>query len=479
MPDKLTTAITDFETLHTPVAIFELDGTFVAINRASEALLGRAAAEVVGHKTWEFAPGVEHIWDEMVAAARVRGTSRGTITLATPHEHRQIHYINTLRSYEGKTYVLSYAFELPSGDAALEARHRAEALGLVAGGIAHDFNNQLVSVLAEAGIARENPSIDDETREAFRRIEAAAHRMAQLTRQLLAYAGRGRFVSEMLDPDGLVEDMREPLARLMRPDATLQITTSANRVALEADRTLLCQVIQNLVVNASEALGDGGGSIIVTTSHSGGSWFFEVSDSGIGMDRHTVARIFDPFFTTKRDRHGLGLSAAQGIVRRLGGDISADSTPGGGSTLRVSLPVVPGAQPVRRRTPTELVPVSTLRDVRVLVADDEPGVLSTVKRLLERRGAQVVIASDGAQARVRLAQGIYQIVLFDVMMPELTGYQLLPLARDLQPSAKVMLMSGYTEHARGHGDEPDAFLEKPFTAKALDAAIDALIVPPR
>ncbi|HEU4613088.1 MAG TPA: response regulator, partial [Kofleriaceae bacterium] len=122
-------------------------------------------------------------------------------------------------------------------------------------------------------------------------------------------------------------------------------------------------------------------------------------------------------------------------------------------------------------------PLTTLSDLRFLVADDEPSVLATVKRLLQRRGATVVVATDGAQAKAMLAEGEYHVVLFDVMMPELTGYQLLPFARELQPNARVMLMSGYTDHSRaaGTGPEPDAFLEKPFTASALDRAIEELL----
>jgi CheY-like chemotaxis protein len=194
------------------------------------------------------------------------------------------------------------------------------------------------------------------------------------------------------------------------------------------------------------------------------------------MDADTSARMFDPFFTTKRDGKGLGLSAVHGIVRRLGGTITVDTAVGRGTLLCVRLPVIPGAVPARTRRSSSRMPAITLHGVRVLVADDEPGVLSTVKRLLERRGADVVIAADGAQAKARLAQGAYAIVLFDVMMPELTGFELVPFARELQPRARVMLMSGFSEQARPHScHEPDAFLEKPFTAKTLDAAIDTVL----
>jgi signal transduction histidine kinase/CheY-like chemotaxis protein len=481
VPDLVIASLTDFAKLPIPGGIFDLDGTIVAMNAAAEELLRRPSSQVIGRKAWDIAPGAEYVWEEVLANARRDGSHRGEISIATPQEPRLIYYVVTHREFDGHRYVVLFALDLPDERSArntdVETQHRLEALGLVAGGIAHDFNNQLVSVLAEASVARENSALDDSTREALRRIEIAAHRMAQLTRQLLAYAGRGRFITELIDPDELVQQTQEALARTVRPDAVLNVSTGAGRIALEADRGLLRQVIQNLVVNASEALGEGGGAITIETRVEARNWVLEIRDTGAGMDTHTSARIFDPFFTTKRDRHGLGLSAVHGIVRRLGGEITVETKLGSGTQFRIMLPVVAGAEPVRKRTTSRQPAVTTLSGIRVLIADDEPGVLSTVKRLLERRGAQVVVASDGPQAKARLADGEYQILLFDVMMPELTGYQLLPIARQLQPDAKVMLMSGYSEHTRGPGggQEPDAFLEKPFTASVLDEAIDELL----
>ena len=480
----LISALTGFAQLPIPCAVVELDGTIVAVNPAGELLAGRTGADLVGRMAWEIAPGVEYIWHDILRTARERGLYHAAITIATPQASRQIQYVLGLREAAGTTYALMFGLGLPDdgalhdGDRASE--HRLEALGLVAGGIAHDFNNQLVSVLAEASAAREDDTLSEGSREALRRIEAAAHRMAQLTRQLLAYAGRGRFVTELIDPDDLVQHTRQQLTDIVRPDATLVITCNAGSVGIEADRALLRQVLANLVANASDALGEAGGRIELASRTDAGSWIVSVADTGSGMDALTAARIFDPFFTTRRGRHGLGLSAVQGIVRRLGGTISVDSAIGQGTTFSVRLPLVTGSQPQRGRPTSRQVPLASLDGVRILVADDETSVLATVKRLLERRGAIVVIAADGAQARAQLANGKYQLLLFDVMMPELTGYQLLPFARELQPDARVMLMSGYTEHTRASGAaaaEPDAFLEKPFTAKVLDRAIEQLLGP--
>ncbi|HEU4613527.1 MAG TPA: ATP-binding protein, partial [Kofleriaceae bacterium] len=355
MPDDTAiAALSEFAQLPVPGAVLGLDGRVVALNRAAEVLVGRTSAEVVGRMAWELAPGVEYIWQDVLAAARKEGTYRGEITIATPQEPRQIHYLVGLREAAGTTYALLFALPVPDerlareGDA--QSKHRLEALGLVAGGIAHDFNNQLVSVLAEASAAREDATLTESSRDALRRIEAAAHRMAQLTRQLLAYAGRGRFVTELIDPDDLVQHSRAQLGDAIRPDAKLRIVCNAGRIAIQADRALLRQVLTNLVANASDALGEDGGTIELSTGADAGSWILTVSDTGSGMDALTVARIFDPFFTTRRDHHGLGLSAVHGIVRRLAGEIAVDSKVGQGTTVTVRLPLVAGTQPPRARS---------------------------------------------------------------------------------------------------------------------------------
>ncbi|NVB78147.1 MAG: response regulator [Kofleriaceae bacterium] len=486
MNNLVSGAIMGLDDLPIASAIFELDGTILYVNEANARMFGRTVADFIGKKSWDYVPGAEHIWPDVVEGARVHGTFRGEIAIAMPAGTQAIHYVATLRPYEGRTVVVVFSIEhTPSEEAQratdASAKQRLESLGLVAGGIAHDFNNQLVSVLAEASAVREDPALGEPVRSALRRIEAAANRMAQLTRQLLAYAGRGRFVTERVDADDLVREAHDQLARMMPPSAELEIAPGAGRSIVEADRGLLLQVLLNLVANAAESLRAKGRVKITTgapTRDDGTRWWsLTVSDNGSGIDARTVARVFDPFFTTKTEHHGLGLSAVHGIIRRLGGEISVDSQVGRGSTFAVRLPVVAG-EPHCRRTPTQPLPLLSLRDKRVLVADDEPIVRATLRRLLERRGAIVVTANDGAEAAERLADGQYTLVCLDVMMPQLTGYQLLPIARRAQPVAPVLMMSGYTDASKGSGggdDEPDLFLEKPFTAKAFDAAVDALL----
>jgi signal transduction histidine kinase/CheY-like chemotaxis protein len=481
----------DFDQLPIPSGACDLDGTIFTINQAGATLLGRPVADIVGKKTWELAPGAEHIWEEVLRLANEHGQYQGEITIATPVGPRRIHYLAALRAQGERPALVLFAIQsdlsaAQTRETDLNAEQRLEALGLVAGGIAHDFNNQLTSVLAEASAAREDKTLQVAVKESMRRIEAAATRMAQLTRQLLAYAGRGRIVTEVFDADQLVRDARDELKRIARPHVVLELEPGAGAAAIEADRSLLLQVLANLVANASESQSRDG-SITITTStqqRSDGTawWQLQARDHGTGMDPETVARIWDPFFTTKPGHHGLGLSAVVGIVRRHGGEVHVESKPGDGSTFTVRLPLVTGKGLSRptRDTATHVQMRADLEGKRALIADDEPSVRTTIRRLLERRKATVVTAADGAEAEASLHEGGFDLIVLDVMMPELTGYQLLPIARATNPNARVMLMSGYTDVARGAGGEaePDAFLEKPFTSKGFDEAIDHLLRSP-
>jgi len=476
--DPFLAVVADFEYLPLAGGILELDGTFLAVNKVGAELAGRPRDQLVGRKMWDIAPGLEHLWQDIVEGGR-KGPYISGITIATPVGPRAVKHISVTRTIGERTVVLMLGY----GDDRTEAvdLRPMDSLALVAGGIAHDFNNQLVSVLAEASAAREDTKISEELRETLRRIEGAAQRMSMLTRQLLAYAGRGHLVVEVLGAGELLTEAREELRRLVRGDATLTFQLGSNGVAIQTDRAMFVDALRNLVSNASEALPESGGTITISstlvTIDSLNWWRLDISDDGTGMDSTVVARMFDPFFTTKADRHGLGLSAVHGIIKRFGGEIIVTSVPKRGTIVRIRLPVVSGAQPKVKRSRTYSENTVSLKDVTILVADDEPSVRSTIRRLLERRGARVVIASDGEEAETLLAKEPYAVVLLDVMMPKRTGYQLLPIARRAQPTARIMLMSGYSDVARRSGgeDEPDAFLEKPFTAKEMDTAVDRLL----
>ena len=278
-----------------------------------------------------------------------------------------------------------------------------------------------------------------------------------------------------LDPDAMLGDLRDQLARIVQAPATLAVMPGAGIVVVDADPGLLRQVVLDLVSTASDAAPSRVQVASRVVSRDNAPWWqLEVSDDGAGLDAVTLARVAGPVSASKPEHPGLGLTAVHGIVRQLGGDLEVESSPGQGARVRVRLPIAPASEPVLRSRPEIAVPPPRLKGLRLLVADDEPSVRATVRRLLERRGATVVIAADGLEAEARLRDDRFDLVVLDVTMPGRTGYDVLALARATNPRMPVILMSGYTARTRGEGDddEPDAFIEKPFTAKVLDSAID-------
>ena len=448
--------------------MLELDGTVIATNAALLHLLGIAPSP------GERIPALEPVWASL-APSLVLGNHVGT---DVEIDHRMIRISAALRPYDGRRVIYLVLVEGPARAPAATGTQRLESLGMVAGDLAHEFNNQLVGVIADASMLREEDALSEPARDAVLRVEAAARRMSQLSRQLLAFAGRGRFVTMLLDPDALLVESRERWERLVKPGAELSLEVASGQVAIEADRGLLRQVIGDLIENASEALPPEGGRVVVSCRtvlvNNAPQWQLEVRDNGRGIETATLGRIFDPFFSTKAEHRGLGLSAALGIVRRLGGNLEVESDPGTGSTFRVVLPVVPGAVAPRRRSTSRQPPLEKLTGLRVLVADDEPTVRLTVQRMLERRGAIAVLASDGAEAEQLINGQKFDVVLLDVMMPRRTGYQLVTIARAVQPETPVILMSGYTDQVHGV-EPPDFFLEKPFNATMLESAIQSAL----
>jgi CheY-like chemotaxis protein len=324
-------------------------------------------------------------------------------------------------------------------------------------------------------------------RETIREIEKAGQRAAELARQMLAYSGKGRFVVERVNLTTLVEEM----THLLRVSIGRGITTAYNFDAavppIEADPTQVRQVVMNLVVNASDAIGAGQGTIAVSTSVSeetpeslataylgpdlpGGAYAcLEVTDTGSGMDEATLARIFDPFFTTKFTGRGLGLAAALGIIRGHRGAIQIKSELGTGTTFRVLFPLAaPHSSVLAVRADAE---EGWRGSGTVLVADDEESVRAVTARALALLGFEVVQADDGAGAieRARDRPGLSCAIL-DMTMPGMAGDEVFAGLRAIAPSLPVILMSGYTEQEatdRFPGEQPAAFIQKPYELSTL------------
>ncbi len=374
---------------------------------------------------------------------------------------------------------------------AIRETQKLESLGLLAGGIAHDFNNLLVGIQGNASLALDLLPAESKPAEYLKRVVQAGERAADLTRQMLAYAGKGRFTIEPVNLSELVRQISDLMQPAISKKVVFDFDLSDDLPPVEADAGQLQQVLMNLVVNAAEAIGDNSGCISVRTCvqkidrtyiarelpHAGiepGSYaLVEVRDSGCGMDEATKASIFDPFFTTKFTGRGLGLAAVAGIVRRHRGAIKVESAPGRGSSFLVLFPVGrPGPTPTgRARKQEDLTGTGT-----VLVVDDEPVVRQMAQDALKRYGYDVLAAGSGPEAIEafrRHAERVSVIVL-DVSMPGMSGREALAELCKIDPNVPVLLTSGYTEGEMREtfaGHRIAGFIQKPYTARSLARAV--------
>jgi two-component system, cell cycle sensor histidine kinase and response regulator CckA len=368
---------------------------------------------------------------------------------------------------------------------------KLESLGVLAGGIAHDFNNLLVGILGNAGLALAELPPGSPLREILREMEVAGQRAAELVHQMLAYSGKGRFVIEQVDMNDLIQEMTHLMRASIARTTVVEYDLAARLPAVQVDPTQIRQLVMNLVVNASDAIGARGGRIAVSTGvivadeeylreaylsencRPGNYVYVEVADDGEGMDAETKARIFDPFFTTKFTGRGLGLAAALGIVRGHRGAILVASKVGEGTTFRVLLPAERGHV---HATPAPRVEDQPRGRGTVLVVDDEETVRRVTRRALERMGFEVLTAADGeagvAAFRARAAEVV--CVLLDLTMPGTAGEETLAAMRGIRAEVPVLVMSGYNEQAamdRLGANQTSGFIQKPYDISALGEAV--------
>ncbi|HEV7992732.1 MAG TPA: ATP-binding protein [Gemmatimonadaceae bacterium] len=372
----------------------------------------------------------------------------------------------------------------------LRQAQKMEAVGQLAGGVAHDFNNLLTVIKTYGEFMLEQIDESSPLRADAIEIQKAAGRAASLTRQLLAFSRKQALLPRAVDLNEIVHGMEPMLRRLIGEDIRIELRAAPKVGAVKADVSQLEQVVMNLVVNARDAMSQGGTITIETarvqlteTTRSGhgvipGPYVsLLVSDTGCGMDRATRGRVFEPFFTTKETGRGtgLGLSMVYGIVKQSEGYIWCDSTEGVGTTFTVLLPEV--AESRNETTePTQGTP-DRMSGV-VLVTEDEDAIRALARRILEREGFTVLEARDGREA-IRVAAGYpsrIDLLITDMVMPNLGGSELFAHLRILRQDLRVLFVSGYTDDdiiRRGLKDAGSAFLQKPFTAHALAAAARA------
>jgi len=368
----------------------------------------------------------------------------------------------------------------------MQDAQKLESLGVLAGGIAHDFNNLLTGIIGNANIALLGDMASARSR--MNEITAIAQRAADLCQQMLAYAGKGRFCVAPLDLSALLHNTAALVQLSISKKAEMTFDLTPNLPPVLADSTQLSQIIINLVMNASDALGAKGGRIVLHTGTvhckrgdfheartcpedpEGDYVYLEVEDNGCGMSADTLARIFDPFFTTKFTGRGLGLAAVLGIVRAHHGALFVNSTSGRGTVFRVLLPQAVGA--IIPDIPEEQLASEFRGSGTILVVEDESMVRNIATALIQAAGFTTVEAWNGLQSLdiFKKDPGHYAAVLLDVTMPGLDGIEVFARMRAIRRGIPIVLMSGYSELevASRCGDlTRTAFLQKPFTNELL------------
>jgi len=479
----------------------DAEGRFLLANRAVAEAYGTTVEGMMGRTDADLARSQEearHFREddlEVIRSGHPRVVLEEPITDARGHvRHLQTTKIPFTFSGTGRPAVLGVSIDISERKAAEEALRRAakeESLSVLAGGVAHDFNNLLAAILGHASLALKQLPDASPARRHVEKAANAVERAADLTRQMLAYSGRGHFVVRPTDVNALVRENLPLLEVALPKSVRLEARLDSGLPPVDADVGQIQQVLMNLVINAAEAIGEGGGVVTVATGmeavaasdeslwrasgqplEPGRYVLLEVRDDGRGMDKQTVDRIFEPFFTTKFTGRGLGLAAVLGVVRGHRGALSVESAPGRGTVFRILF--APSAQASGLEAPAEARP--DRRDLTVLLIDDEEVVRDMVGEVLEQEGVKVLRAEDGARgvALFRDQRERIDLVLLDLSMPGLSGEETFQRLREIDPGVPVILSSGYDhDEARGRFGEgtPAGFIQKPYRPEELMAEI--------
>ncbi len=415
---------------------------------------------------------------------------------------------NVLAVVTDITEQIREASERKEFEAQIQQAQKLESIGVLAGGIAHDFNNLLTGILGNIELALEDAPSDSALHHYLRDIEDASVQAADLTSQLLAYAGKTAIAPSVIEIGTLTQEMAPLLRTGLVGGADLRIRHIGEKAWIRADPTQIRQVLMNLASNALEALPKSGGRVEIETcvigeesetletaetsgtdetpetsrtneTPEGGRVCIEVRDNGCGMDAETQQRMYEPFYSTKFEGRGLGLAGALGIVRSHQGELQVESQPGEGSVFRVLLPRVPstGAQP----QPKALVRDTGARKRgTILVVDDERAVRTVATRMLERLGYHTICAASGREALALLvgAPGDFDAALIDLTMPDWPGERAAAGLRRVREDLPIVFMTGHSEREaleRTRGIDRTHFLAKPFRRELLAKALSELL----
>lgn len=383
----------------------------------------------------------------------------------------------TVARIAGLAEDITERLELETG---LSEAQRVEALGLLAGGIAHDFNNILTAIRGNAELALAELAIDSPAREEVRGILDSASRATALTRQLLTFSRREMVEARPVCVPVVLRDIEPMLRRLIPTSIALDIAADDQRAITIIDPGQLEQVVMNLVINARDAMPNGGTIRIVVTRDEH-SVILTVTDTGIGMNAETQTRAFKPLFTTKPkgEGTGLGLFTLKRIVDAAGGLVDIESELGTGTTFRIRLPAASNAHADSLHAQRPRTAAAAANNEAILVVEDEVAVAGIVKKILERAGYRVSVAADGVVALDRIRSGAFKpdLVITDIVMPRMMGHELVDRLSRLGVDVPVLFLSGYSPSESGQAPIPERarFLEKPFSPAELLTEIRELL----
>jgi two-component system cell cycle sensor histidine kinase/response regulator CckA len=478
-----------FEASPMPMWVYDADTlSFLAVNDAAVRHYGYTREAFLAMRITDIRPPEDV--PALLADVRARG-GPGSPSAKVWHHARKDGSLISVEitagriTFEGRKAALVLAHDVTERlrlEQRLADAEKMEAIGRLAGGVAHDFNN-LLTVIAGYAEILERRDGGEEAAE----ISRAAAQAAALTHQLLAFSRRQVLHPRVLDLNQIVAGMETMLHRIIGDDVSVGIRLAPDLAPVEADRAQIERVILNLAANARDAMPTGGVLTIetanvdideaqVATHGDGGEGphvLLAVSDTGDGMDEDVAKHLFEPFFTTKEAGAGtgLGLATVFGVVKQSGGGIYVYSEPGRGSTFKIYLPAATA----------EPEPVEVLADREaghgsetIMVVEDDEGVRELVRLMLEANGYEVLTARDADEAERLCTSRVIDLLLTDVVMPEVSGSQLAERLGALAPDMRILFMSGYSDEAvvrHGELTEAAAFLEKPFTERALASKV--------
>ena len=456
------------------------------LNRKACDLVRRSKEELLGTTLWQALPELAGT----AADGELRHAMGDNVSIRSVIHYEPLRAWFDLGAYpsgDGLALLLRDITENQRLEAQLRQAQKMEAVGRLAGGIAHDFNNLLTVINGYAEFALQDLPSDLALCDSINEILLAGRRAAELTNGLLAFSRKQVRRTTVLKLNETVHGTEKMLRRLVGEDIEITTVLTEDLWEIEADRSQMEQIIVNLAANARDAM-PGGGTLTVETSNTevdalvgqrlgipaGQYALLAVSDTGTGMDAETQARIFEPFFTTKGPGKGtgLGLATVYGIVKQSCGAISVYSESGRGTTFKILLPKRKGAIVAAEETPEPVLLTARARRAAILLVEDEEKVRRLTSTILDRHGFRVLEASSGHEALAvcHTHDGAIDLVLSDMVMPQMSGPQLAEELRRLHPTLPVLFMSGYTEHAAVNQAllSPDlVFLSKPFTTATL------------